>query len=258
MKKFIIICLFCSCSFGVLPVIDVALGVALTALQAAFDSFSGSAKSHWRTDENNWAAEKKQWQSDNKFYDDARKKYEEILKAITEKKDSINALNEKEKQTYKLLENINEIAKKILNTRDFKALSDELKTDVIKDDYKIKYCENLKDEKAKYICYADFGSAAISLILQDKSANDMKKFNDAIGAIDTARKGSKDVKESADIANVIAQEHLELATYKAQKTLATKALKEKKILEMQAAKNRTLKDINKELDMSNIVKKSEK
>ena len=251
MRKFIIICCFCSFSFGVLPVIDAGLIAALASLQAAFDEFSLSAKRQW-------AKEQTQWSRDNEFYKNAIEKYKEILKAITEKKSSINALNTKEKQTYKLLVNIGNITNKIMENRDLKGLSDSLekesKSKVVSKDYKIEYCQKLKNDKAKYACYADFGSAAISLILQDKSADDMKKFNEAIEAINSARSASQDIKESADIANVIAQEHLELATYKAQKTAAQKALKEKKELEMIAAKRRTLDKINTKLDMSKIVK----
>lgn len=260
MRKFVVACCLCSSVFAVLPVIDVGLIAAIGVLQAAFSTFSASAKAHWNTQENFWSDERKQWQKDNEFYKSAIEKYKEILTAITQKKKSIDELNEKEKQTLKLLENIGNITKKVIDQRDLKALSDELGKDskVISDDFKIKYCEKLKESKAKYICYADFGAAATSLILEKKSLDDVLKFNKAIEAIDDARKGSKDVKESADIANVIAQEHLELATYKAQKNAAQNALKEKKELEMLAAKKRALEKINSNFDMSKIVKKKEK
>lgn len=171
-----------------------------------------------------------------------------ILTAITQTKDSLNAPNA---SINKLKTNIKDLDK-ILDNREYTGLLKGNK--YIQGDYISKYCENFKDNREKYACYASFGASGVSLVVQGGAYDDLNEFSKTLETINSARVGSQDIKESTDISNAISSEALALKIYLANKDIAEKAAKAKGDLEKISAKNQAIDNVGKKINMKELLK----
>lgn len=231
-----------------LPVTDAKAIQQVTKLSTEVGQLEGSAATHWAKEVAQQTGARAHWGETNAFYKEANELYDKIIKALKNQ-------NVKLEDIKIMTEKLDNKMRDLLDKRNYAEIvtTGEYGFDII-----IEYCESL-DEKRKLACYNDLGVAGNKLDIQriaNEYYTDITKKN--YPKLNKARTSSEDIKSSIDVNNAIRQNFLEIDLKELEKEISQMTASNKYDLELQSATNQTLKDINKKIDMSKIVKAKSK
>lgn len=115
-------------------------------------------------------------------------------------------------------------------------------------------CTNISDAKRKADCMVGFASNAIILKASQEADKDLKETNNRIPTLGEKVMQSKDMKESIDLANIIAHESLKVQIQQAQLENVARQTQAQERLQEQRAADYALSGIYTTFDSSYILR----